>query len=132
MQGLFNFTATLLRYHNIRLKPETAKKLIEIIKNNFNRRYLFKNKQYTLENIMFENIRDFGKYILDKNSSLEFNIPEIIIDRNDDSKIREKINAIAPEERKKLKINKSTLWYQQRKKLKRVNRLNCIIKQRGK
>ena len=39
-------------YH-IRLKPDTAKKLIEKIKENFNRRYGFKNKQYAMDNILF-------------------------------------------------------------------------------
>jgi len=41
------------------LKPNTAKLFIEKIKNNFNQRYEFKNKQQTLKNIMFGNIRDF-------------------------------------------------------------------------
>jgi len=44
-------------YH-IRLKPNTAKLLVEKIKNNFNQRYEFRNKQYALENIIFKNIRD--------------------------------------------------------------------------
>ncbi len=52
---------------------------------------------------------------MNKNKSLEFKIPEIIIKRNDDLNIREKIKSITTNERKKLKINKSTLWYQQKK-----------------
>jgi len=44
---------TTENYH-IRLKPNTAKLLIEKIKNNFNQRYEFKNKQYALENIIFK------------------------------------------------------------------------------
>jgi len=40
-------------YH-IRLKPNTAKLLIEKIKNNFNQCYQFRNKQYALENIIFK------------------------------------------------------------------------------
>ena len=50
---------TTENYH-IRLRPDTAKLLIEKIKSNFNKRYEFKNKQYTLDNIMFENVRDSG------------------------------------------------------------------------
>jgi len=46
---------------------------------------------------------------------LEFSIPNIAIKRNDNSQIRDKIMSIDPEKRKKLKINKSTLWYQQKK-----------------
>jgi len=105
---------TTENYH-IRLKPNTTKLLIEKIKNNFNQRYEFKNKQYVLENIMFENIRELSRYIMGNSKHLEFAIPDIEIKRNDNSQIRDKIMSIDPEKRKELKINKSTLWYQQKK-----------------
>jgi CRISPR-associated protein Cas1 len=88
---------------------------VEKIKNNFNQRYEFKNKQYALENIMFENIRELSRYITGNSKNLEFSIPDIAIKRNDNSQIRERIMSIDPEKRKELKINKSTLWYQQKK-----------------
>jgi len=105
---------TTENYH-IRLKPNTAKLLIEKIKNNFNQRYEFRNKQYTLENIMFENIRELSRYIMGNSKQLEFAIPDIEIKRNDNSQVRDKIMSINPEKRKELKINKSTLWYQQKR-----------------
>ena len=105
---------TTENYH-IRLKPKTAELLIEKIKNNFNQRYEFRNKQYALENIMFENIRELSRYVIGNSKSLEFAIPDIAIKRNDNSEIRDKIMSIDPEKRKELKINKSTLWYQQKK-----------------
>jgi len=46
---------------------------------------------------------------------LEFSIPGIAIKRNDNSQVRDKIMSIDPEKRKELKINKSTLWYQQKR-----------------
>jgi len=105
---------TTENYH-IRLKPNTAKLLMEKIKDNFNNRYEFKNKHYSLENIMFENIREFSRYIIGNSKHLEFTIPDIEIKRNDNSQVRDKIMSIDPEKRKELKINKSTLWYQQKK-----------------
>ena len=105
---------TTENYH-IRLKPDTAKKLIEKIQGNFNKRYEFRNKQHTLENIMFENIRELSKYVLGKAMEMKFNIPNINIERNDNIEMRNKIVSIDSEKRKELKINKSTLWYQQRK-----------------
>ena len=105
---------TTENYH-IRLKPDTAKMLIEKIKNNFNQRYEFRNKHYSLENIMFENIREFSRYIIGNSKHLEFSIPDIEIKRNDNSQVRDKIMSIDPKKRKELKINKSTLWYQQKK-----------------
>ncbi len=50
-----------------------------------------------------------------KKKSIDFFIPEIKIERNDDKDIRNKILSIDPKKRKELKINKSTLWYQQKK-----------------
>jgi len=108
-----NFITTE-NYH-IRLKPDTAKMLIEKIENNFNNRYEFRNKQHTLENVMFDNIRELSRYIMGNSKHLEFSIPDIEIKRNDNSQVRDKIMSINPEKRKELKINKSTLWYQQKK-----------------
>jgi len=64
---------------------------------------------------MFENIRELSRYIMENRKQLEFAIPEIEIKRNDNSLVRDKIMSIDPEKRKELKINKSTLWYQQKK-----------------
>ena len=115
-------------YH-IRLKPKTAGLLILKIKNNFNKRYEFRGKQYALDNILYENVRILRNYISGKSKALDFNIPKIRIDRVDDKELRSKIMSINPEKRKKLKINKSTLWYQQ-KKIKEEKRLKFIVKQR--
>ena len=108
-----DFTTTE-NYH-IRLRLDTAKLLIEKIKNNFNKRYEFRNKQHTLENIIFENVRELSRYILGKTKTLEFKIPDIAISRNDTIDVKNRIMSIDPEKRKALKINKSTLWYQQKK-----------------
>jgi len=63
---------------------------------------------------LFENIREFSKYITGNSKSLEFTISDIEIKRNDNSQVRDKIMSIDPDKRKDLKINKSTLWYQQK------------------
>ena len=97
------------------MRPKTARLLIERIKENFNRRYEFKNKQYTLDNILFENVRLLSKYLLGKSKTLDFSIPEIRIERVDNKGIRSRIMSIDSINRKELGINKSTLWYQQRK-----------------
>ena len=117
-------------YH-IRLKPKTARLLIEKIKENFNKRYEFRGKRYTLDNILYENVRILSNYISSKSKTLNFNIPEIRFDRVDDKELRSKIMSINPEERKQLKINKSTLWYQQ-KKIKEGKEIKVYSKTRGK
>lgn len=64
---------------------------------------------------MFKNVRELGKYISGKIKTLNFNIPALVIQRNDTTPVRERIMSIGSDKRKELKINKSTLWYQQRK-----------------
>jgi len=71
---------------------------------------------------MFENIRELGRYVMENNKHLEFTIPNIAIKRNDNFQIMERIMSIDPEKRKMLNINRSTLWYQQ-KKIKEGNTL---------
>ena len=117
-------------YHT-RLKPETAKRLIEKVKENFNRRYEFKGKQYTLDNILYENVRILSSYLIGKSKTLDFQIPEIRIERADNTDVRSRIMSIDPQKRKELGINKSTLWYQQ-KKIKEGNILKVYNKTRVK
>jgi len=52
--------------------------------------------------------------IIDKSSKLQFNIPEFEIKREDTLEIRNKILSLTSEDRKRLDINKSTLWYIQK------------------
>ena len=56
-----------------------------------------------------------SRYITGNSKNLEFTIPDIAIKRNDNYQVRDRIMSIDPEKRKELKINKSTLWYQQKK-----------------
>ena len=64
---------------------------------------------------MFENVRELSRYISRKVKILEFKIPDIEISRNDTIDMKNRIMSIDPKKRKALKINKSTLWYQQKK-----------------
>ena len=67
------------------------------------------------DNVMLENIRLLAKFLENGGKVLDFEIPEIKPYRNDDIELRNRIMAITLEDRKKLKINKSTLWYRQNK-----------------
>ena len=93
-------------------KTKTAKLLIEKIKNNFNQRYEFRNKQYALENMMFENIRELRRYITGNSKSLEFTIPDIEIKKTIIPRSEIRSCQLILKKRKELKINKSILWYQ--------------------
>jgi CRISPR-associated protein Cas1 len=100
--------------YNIRLRATTAKALIDKIRQNFNSRVLYNGKYYSYQNILYENVRTLANYIIGKLSRLQFNIPEFEIKRDDHIELRDKVASLTPQDRKRLNINKSTLWYMQK------------------
>ena len=107
-----NFIVT--ENYNIRLRENTAKALIEKIRLNFNAKALYNGKYYSYQNILYENVRLLANYIIGKSGKLQFNIPEFEIKREDNTEIRNKVLSLTPQDRKRLGINKSTLWYMQK------------------
>jgi CRISPR-associated protein Cas1 len=101
----------LTENYHIRLKPDTARLLIEKIRNNFNSKVPYKKRNFAYQNILYDNISQLAQYVSNKKKTIEFVVPHVTINRNDDLLIREKILSMSPDERRKLGINKSTLWY---------------------
>jgi CRISPR-associated protein Cas1 len=98
-------------YHT-RLGENIAKLLIEKINSNFNARYNYKNgKNYSYQIILQDNLQQLSNFIVDKKKEFDFVIPKMILSKNDNLELRNKILNLTPEERKELGINKSTLWY---------------------
>ena len=98
-------------YHT-RLGEDVANLLIEKINSNFNSKYNYKNgKHYSYQIILQDNIQQLANFIMEKKKEFDFVVPGIKLNRNDDIKLREKILNMPTDERKRLGINKSTLWY---------------------
>ncbi|MGH9878117.1 MAG: CRISPR-associated endonuclease Cas1 [Nitrososphaerales archaeon] len=105
---------TTENYH-IRLTEKAAKLLLERISLDFNRKVSYKQgKNFTYQNILLDNVQQLSNYVLDKSEALSFKIPGVQIMREASLDIRKKIMDMTGEERKKLRINKSTLWYQRK------------------
>ncbi|MDH5463949.1 MAG: CRISPR-associated endonuclease Cas1 [Nitrosopumilus sp.] len=101
-------------YHT-RLGEDVAKLLIEKINSNFNARYNYKNgKQYSCQIILQDNLQQLSNFIVEKKKEFDFVIPKMKLNRNDNLELREKILSMTSDERKKLGVNKSTLWYIQK------------------
>jgi CRISPR-associated protein Cas1 len=100
-------------YH-LRLREQGIRYLLEKITLNLNKRAEYGGKFCTFDNILLDNVRKLGNFIEKDQKELKFDIPDIQISRNDNAELRNQIMRITPEIRKKLKINKSTLWYQQK------------------
>lgn len=99
--------------YNIRLR-EAAKPLIEKIKVNFNTKVNYKGKNWSYENILLDVVRSLANYIEGKTSTFTLNIPDLELNRVDDVDLRSRIMNITINDRKRLNINKSTLWYMQK------------------
>lgn len=97
-------------YH-MRLRESGAKLLIEKIRLNFNHKVPYKGKHFAYQNILFDNIQQLANFISDKSKRMEFVVPKMEINRDDTILLRQKLLSMTPEQRKKLGINKSTLWY---------------------
>lgn len=105
--------ALLLSEFGISISVDGRKLVINKHKNN--KKIVFYPHQMAYDNVMLENIRLLAKFLENGGKVLDFEIPEIKPYRNDDIELRNRIMAITPEDKKKLKINKSTLWYRQKK-----------------
>ena len=101
-------------YH-ARLGEDVAKLLMEKINSNFNARYYYKkDKQYSYQIILQDNLQQLSNFTVEKKKEFEYVIPKIRVNRNDNLELRERILSMTPDERKQLGINKSTLWYMQK------------------
>ena len=98
-------------YHT-KLREDSAKLWIEKINSNFNARYNYKNgKNYSYQIILQDNLQQLANFIIEKKKEFNFVIPKMKLNRNDNLELRRKILNMTQDERKKLGINKSTLWY---------------------
>lgn len=106
----------LTENYHLRLKPATAKMLIEKIRLNMDRKVPYRNnKQYAYQSILVDCVQGVANFVIGKRKELEINIPKTKVRRSDPVELRNKILSITATERKRLGINKSTLWYQQKK-----------------
>jgi len=101
------------KYH-IRLREEIAKRLVDRIRSNFNLKASYKGRNFTYHNILYDNIQQLAHFASDRKKSMEFDVPELEIIRDDTTPLRKRILSMTPDERRKLGINKSTLWYMKR------------------
>ena len=101
-------------YHT-RLGEPVAKLLIEKINSNFNARYNYKKgKNYSYQIILQDNLQQLANFIVGKKEESDFVIPKMKLNRSDNLELRDRILTMTFDERKKLGINKSTLWYIQK------------------
>lgn len=100
---------------HLRLKPATAKMLIEKIRRNMDTKVPYKNsKQYSYQSILFDRVQQLANYVIGKKIDLQLAVPTTKIHKTDSLELRQTIMTLSPAQRKSLGINKSTLWYQKK------------------
>ena len=110
-------------YHT-RLRENTAKMLIEKINLNFsNKKPYKKNKNYSYHVILQDITQQLANYIIGKTKECNLTIPKINLGNLDYVKISKKVMSLNPQERKRLGINKSTLWHI-KKNIKQKKKIN--------
>jgi CRISP-associated protein Cas1 len=80
-----------------------------------NTKATFNGRKTTYQTILFSNLQGFAHFVIGRNTALYFDIPELVVKRNDNVDFQQRILSMTPDERRKQGINKSTLWYQKKK-----------------
>ena len=97
--------------YNLRLRPSGAKKLIEEINNGINKKINYQGMQYSWHYVLMTKTRELAHFLADKKESIEFNTPQIVLNRLDTEDVRQQILDISYVEWKKLGFSKGTLHY---------------------
>ncbi|MFM8658948.1 MAG: hypothetical protein ACKOCQ_03330 [Candidatus Nitrosotenuis sp.] len=71
----------LTENYHIRLRENTAKLLIEKIRFNFNNKMPYKNKNFTYQNILYDQVQQLANFISDRRKEIGFDIPHLRINR---------------------------------------------------
>ncbi len=74
----------------------------------------FKGRNAAYQTILYRNVQALANFIMGKGKPLGFDVPCVAIRRDDTLDMKQCILAMTPDERKRLGINKSTLWYKKK------------------
>jgi CRISPR-associated protein Cas1 len=99
----------------LRLRPETAKKLIDALRIKFNSAARYKCRFYSWDTLIRLKAQELANYILAKRTELDFGEPKQILDRTDSEAIRSRILSLTTAEARKRGIEKNTLWHLQQR-----------------
>lgn len=93
------------------IKDKAKDKLVNRFNYNLSRRIKLGTQAFQVVNAIDRYILSFKHSLLTGKKWVS--LPNLVIERNDNIKLRQEIISMTPKERKQRAINKSTLWYQQ-------------------
>jgi len=95
--------------YNLRLKSSGAKKIIEEINLQFNKKAKYKGQLYSWNYVLFTQIRELAHYFLGLKRKIDFTKPEFELERQDTKEIRNLILNISYKKWNDLGFSKGTL-----------------------
>jgi CRISPR-associated protein Cas1 len=99
----------------LRLRPESAKKLIDALRIKFNSPVRHAGKVCGWDTLIRLKAQELANYILSRRNELDFGEPRAHLHRTDSAAIRSTILSLTASEARNLGIRKNTLWYLQRR-----------------
>jgi CRISPR-associated protein Cas1 len=95
----------------IRLKEKAIEKLVNELNQTFSKTVRYKNKNWQWSTLIDLKAKELANYLLGKTDSIDFNKPEISLEREDNNKTRDLILNLSYSEWKKLGYSKGSLHY---------------------
>jgi CRISPR-associated protein Cas1 len=115
----------------LRLRPDAARGLLDILQTRFNATIHHRGKYYSWNTILRLKCQELAGYILSKRNELDFSHPCPILSRDDSETFRNRILSLSVADVRKLGIRKNTLWYmQQRARTRKRMRIYNPVKER--
>jgi CRISPR-associated protein Cas1 len=115
----------------LRLRPDAARRLLDILQIKFNATIQYRGKHYSWNTILRLKCQELAGYVLSQRNELDFGHPCPTLSRDDSEKFRNRILSLSVAEARELGIRKNTLWYmQQRARTSKQMRIYNLVKDR--
>ncbi|MFC1506394.1 CRISPR-associated endonuclease Cas1 [Thermoproteota archaeon] len=95
----------------LRLRPESVKRFLDLLRIKFNSSAFYKDKNYCWDTIIQLKTQELARFINGKSKQIEFDKPHMNLLRTDDTQLRKKILELSQKEARELGIKESTLHY---------------------
>jgi CRISPR-associated protein Cas1 len=99
----------------LRLRPETARKFIDVLQIKLNSPVQYKGRFYSWDTLIRLKAQELANYVVGKRTNLDFGEPKQILDRTDSEAVRNRILSMTTADARKRGIRKNTLWYLQQR-----------------
>jgi CRISPR-associated protein Cas1 len=108
----FYFTGDDYRY---RFEPEAKERFLDLLRERFNSTIRYKGRALKWDTVIEQKTIELGFFLARKSNTMSFEEPAPTLERQDDNKLRTKIQRLTQSDGKRIGIGKSTLHYLRRK-----------------